>query len=148
MNRFRNWSRSRLHASLLVLALLFVQSVGLLHAVSHAGGLQFNAGRADASVQLAASSQEPGLAAYDASAQTSLPESSLPESQADSRLFDPRHACASFDAATLAAALTFTTLVLLLANNAVAPMVAPALVSQDRPPACPFLSRAPPFLTA
>lgn len=122
MNRFRYWTRQNLFAGALALALVFVQSLGLLHGVSHAGMQQGG----------------PGLLAERGASGDSNPF--------DSRLFDARHSCSSFEAATLAAALHVTPFAALLLASASLPVLTALPVSRDAPTRCHYLSRAPPSL--
>lgn len=129
MNQFRHWSRQTLIAGSLMLALLFVQTLGLLHGVAHGGG--HAAGVAAASLGFADKAEK---------------ADSADPVTAESRLFDARHSCASFDAATMSVALQLRMVMALLTLGSGAPNPLPMPASAQPPAPCHFLSRAPPFL--
>ncbi|MDO8299020.1 hypothetical protein [Lacisediminimonas sp.] len=120
MHRFSRLNRQCILTSVLTLALLFVQSLGLLHAVAHAGNAPASHGLQI--VQLAPADSSP----------------------ADTSLFDGKHSCASFEAATLGAAVHVKAFIALLPINASLPAGRPLPVSRDAVTRYHFESRAPP----
>lgn len=124
----RQTSRQRLMPLILVLviALLSIQSIGLLHAITHAG-----------------LSQKTGSAQSLTDGHTAQSDQSI---SAEQRLFDPRHSCASFDAATLAANLHSPAHAVLLALPLAGMPFWQSFLSRTTPFSCHFSSRAPPQL--
>jgi hypothetical protein len=114
-------NRQCILTSVLTLALLFVQTLGLLHGVAHAGNAPASHG-----LQIA---------------QLAPAGSFAP----DSSLFDGEHSCASFEAATLGAAVHVKAFIALLPINASLPAGTPLPVSRDALTRCHFESRAPPI---
>ncbi len=122
MHSLRTWSHRHLLIGALALALLFMQGLGLVHAVFHAG--------------LAS----PAAATASADKQETDDGASL-----DSRLFDAHHSCASFNALTLAFTLALSGLAALLLARSPAPRQAQRTVRRVATRHRLFLSRAPPF---
>lgn len=114
-------------ASVLTLALLFVQSLGLVHTIAHPGNQPAG---------------QHGLGQHaSAFAWTGSPVES---DTSDSGLFGGLHSCAAFDNATLAAAVHVNAVVALLAITVGMPARAALPISHIAPSLCPFRSRAPP----
>lgn len=125
MHALRTWSHRQLLIGALALALLFMQGLGLAHAIFHAG-------LADQSTST------PTLLAVDDGG-------SLDSSSVDSRIGDTHHSCAAFNALTLAFALALSGLAALLLARSRAPRQAPAPSGRVATAHRPYLSRAPPF---
>jgi hypothetical protein len=139
MHTLRIWSRRHLLIGALALSLLFMQGLGQLHALLHAG--------------LAQDTAIGSLAAADTGTGTGVDSHASPavdpDSGADSRLFDAHHSCAAFNALTLAFALAVCGLAALLLARSRAPTQARRVLRRHIAPIRRFLSRAPPsFLIA
>ncbi len=113
--------KQRILHGVLTLALLFVQTLGLLHSVAHAGNA-------------------PAL--HGATLVQPAPATST---LADPGLFDSKHSCASFEAATLAATVHVKAFFALLPIESNPPAGPPLPVSRDALTHRHFESRAPPF---
>jgi hypothetical protein len=123
MHSLRTWSHRHLLIGALALALLFMQGLGLAHAVFHAG--------------LAS----PAVATASADKPDVDDGASL-----EGRLFDAHHSCASFNALTLAFTLALSGLAVLLLARSSAPRQAPRTLRRVAARHRLFLSRAPPLL--
>lgn len=119
-------------ASVLTLALLFVQSIGLLHTIVHPGN------QAGAHIATLQATQPATLDTTPIDAQTAS------DGADDSGLFSLTHSCASFDAATLAAAVHVKAFEILFAIGAGLPPAAALPISHIPQLRCEFDSRAPP----
>lgn len=124
MHALRTWSHRQLLIGALALALLFMQGLGLAHAVFHAG--LANQSISTATLQADQDSGQDG--------------------NVDSRIGDAHHSCAALNALTLAFALALSGLAALLLARSRAPRQAPARSGRVATPHRPYLSRAPPFL--
>lgn len=120
MRRLSRLNRHRILTSFLALALVFVQTLGLLHSVAHAGNGPASHGP---------TFDQAGVAGPVLS---------------EAGLFDGKHSCASFEAATLAAAVHVKAFAALLPIEPSPARMAQLPVSRDALTHRHFESRAPP----
>lgn len=151
MHTLRTWTRRRFLIGALALSLLFMQGLGQLHALLHAGLLQnvavstLTAG-GDSVDPHASPAADDGVGSSANSSANGGVDGSADDSN---RLFDAHHSCAAFSALTLAFALAVSGLAALLLARSRAPAQAPRVLRRHVTPIRRFLSRAPPsFLIA